>query len=60
MYFIFDDYGHPEALGVHDAINKSIEEGLKLECYIGQPKGYQYNESSILIHQEGVILSYGK
>ena len=60
MYFIFDDYGHPEALGVHEAINKSIEEGLKLECYIGQPKGYQYNESSILIHQEGVILSYGK
>ena len=60
MYFIFDDYGHPEALGVHEAINKSIEEGLKLECYIGQPSGYQYNESSILIHQEGVILSYGK
>jgi hypothetical protein len=60
MYFIFDDYGHPEALGVRKAIDKAIEEGLKLECYIGQPEGYQYNESSILIHHEGVILSYGK
>lgn len=60
MYFIFDDYGHPIALGVRKAINKAIEEGLKLECYIGQSEGYQYNESSILIHREGVILSYGK
>jgi len=60
MYFIFDDFGHPTSTGVYKAINKAIEEGLKLECYIGQDKGYQYNADSILIHQEGVILSYGK
>ena len=60
MYFIFDDFGHPTSTGVHDAIIQAIEEGLKLECYIGQDKGYQYNADSILIHREGVILSYGK
>ena len=60
MYFIFDDYGHPESTGVHDAINSAISEGLKIECYIGQDKGYQYNSASTLIHREGIILSYGK
>ena len=60
MYFIFDDFGHPRSTGVHNAIIQAMNEGLKLECYIGQDSGYQYNADSILIHQEGVILSYGK
>jgi len=60
MYFIFDDYGHPQSTGVKDAILKAIEEGLKVEKYIGQETGYQYNPTSILIDNEGIILSYGK
>lgn len=60
MYFLFDDYGHPEATGVKDAILQAIEEGLKVETYVGQSKGYQYNPTSILIDHEGIILSYGK
>jgi hypothetical protein len=60
MYFIFDDFGHPTSTGVHSAIMQAIKEGIKLECYIGQSAGYQYSEGTTLIHQEGVILSYGK
>jgi len=60
MYFIFDDYGHPQSTEVKDAILKVIEEGLKVEKYIGQETGYQYNPTSILIDNEGIILSYGK
>lgn len=60
MYIVFDDYGHPQSTGVKDAILQAIREGLKVESYIGQDKGYQYNASSILIDREGIILSYGK
>lgn len=60
MYLIFDDYGHPTSTGVKEAILKSISEGLKVEKYIGQESGYQYNSSSTLIDYEGIILSYGK
>lgn len=60
MYFIFDDFGHPNETGVNLAIRSAIAKGLKVEKYIGQPSGYQYNESSTLIDQEGIILSYGK
>jgi len=62
MYFIFDDYGHSvePANGVRNAILKSIEEGLKIEKYIGQGAGYTYNPTSILVDHEGIILSYGK
>ena len=60
MYFLFDDYGHPQSTGVKDAILQGISEGLKVETYVGQVKGYQYNPTSILIDHEGIILSYGK
>jgi SAM-dependent methyltransferase len=60
MYFIFDDYGHPQSTGVKDAILYAIETGLKVETYVGQSKGYQYNSSSTLIDREGIILSYSK
>ncbi len=60
MYFIFDDHGHPQATGVKQAIDRSIIEGLNVECYIGHDAGYQYNDTSILIDKEGIILSYGK
>ena len=60
MYFIFDDYGHPQATGVKQAIDHSITEGLTLEQYIGHSAGYQYNDTSILVANEGIILSYGK
>lgn len=60
MYFIFDDHGHPQSTGVKQAINHVIESGLFVESYIGHEAGYQYNETSILIDREGVILSYGK
>lgn len=60
MYFIFDDHGHPTSTGVKQAINQSINEGLYVECFIGHGAGYQYNDTSILIDREGIILSYGK
>lgn len=64
MYIIFDDYSHPEFSGVRSAINEGIENGLKVECYIGQPAGHVVNTSDehsfTLIGFEGVILSYGK
>lgn len=60
MYFIFDDYGHPQSTGVKQAILKAISEGLKVETYIGHESGYSYNPTSVLIDNEGVILSYGK
>lgn len=60
IYFLFDDYGHPESTGVKRAILKAIEEGLKLETYVGHEAGYQYNPSSTLIDHEGIILSYGE
>ena len=64
IYIIFDDYGHPESTGVHKAINEAIKMGLKVEKYIGQPAGYivhrNNNTQFQLIHQEGIILSYGE
>ena len=64
LYIVFDDYGHPESTGVHQAINYSINQGLKIESYIGHPRGYTVhrlnNTQFQLIHQEGIILSYGK
>lgn len=60
MYFLFDDYGHPESTGVKQAILQAIEEGLKIETYVGQPAGYQYNSATTTIDHEGIILSYGK
>ena len=64
IYLIFDDYSHPEFNGVKKAIDESIQMGLKIEKYIGQPKGHIVNTSEThsfkLIGPEGIILSYGK
>lgn len=64
IYLIFDDYSHPEFKGVREAINKSIQMGLKIEKYIGQSEGHIVNTSEThsfkLIGPEGIILSYGK
>lgn len=64
IYLIFDDYGHPDSPGVNQAVNEAIDAGLKIESYIGEPPGFTVhrtnNTSFTLIHQEGIILSYGK
>jgi hypothetical protein len=64
IYLIFDDYSHPEFNGVRAAIDESIKIGLKVECYIGQPKGHTFKTSDThsfeLVGPEGIILSYGK
>ena len=63
IYLIFDDYGHPESTGVNSAINKAINDGLKIEKYIGEEPGFivtRNNGTTItLIDREGIILSYG-
>lgn len=63
IYIVFDDYGHPESTGVHQAIQQAIEQGLTVEKYIGQEAGYVVhrpnNTRFQLIHQEGIILSFG-
>jgi len=64
MYLVFDDYSHPESTGVREAIDDSIKEGLKFECYVGHKKGHIVNRSNntsfTLTGPEGIILSYGK
>lgn len=65
IYLVFDDYSHPHptAIGVHNAIEDSIAEGLKLEAYVGQGKDYEVfrpdGTSFKLLGPEGIILSYG-
>ena len=65
IYLVFDDYSHPHptAIEVHDAIEDSIKEGLKLEAYIGQGEGFEVfrpdGSSFKLLGPEGIILSYG-
>lgn len=63
IYLVFDDYGHPESVGVHNAVQYAVQSGLKIETYIGQEAGYvvhRTNGTSFqLIHHEGIILSYG-
>lgn len=59
LYIIFDDYGHPTSTGVKQAILEAINSGLKIEQYIGEASGYQYNDTTTLIDHEGIILSYG-
>lgn len=64
IYLVFDDYGHPDSPGVHKAVNEAIGAGLVIEKYIGEPVGFKVNRtdgsSFTTIHQEGIILSYGK
>ena len=64
LYLIFDDYGHPESTGVKTAIDEAINMGLKIETYIGQDPGFTVERIDgskfTIIHQEGIILSYGK
>ena len=64
LYLIFDDYGHPESTGVKTAIDEAINMGLKVETHIGQSPGFTVERIDgskfTIIHQEGIILSYGK
>jgi len=64
MYFIFDDYGHPEAPEVKQAIDYSLNNGLKLEKYIGQTAGFNVHRTDgtqfSLTDREGIIASYGR
>ena len=63
LYIVFDDHGHPESTEVKSAIDHAINEGLKVEKYIGEDPGFTVtrndNSSFTLIHKEGIILSYG-
>ena len=63
LYLVFDDNGHPESRGVKSAIDFAIDEGLKVEKYIGEKPGFEVERTNgtkfTLIHDEGVILSYG-
>lgn len=64
IYILFDDYSHPESTGVRKAVDHAMNNGLKLEKYIGQNKGYVVNRIDgtqfTLNGPEGLILSYGK
>lgn len=66
IYLIFDDYGHPEAPGVHSAVLKalSIYPELTLEKYIGEGVGFKVERKNgtkfTLIASEGIILKYIK
>ena len=64
MYLVFDDYSHPGCLGVREAIDMAMGEGLTFEHYIGHGLGHVVNRndgsSFQLIGSEGIILSYGK
>ena len=64
MYLVFDDYGHPESIGVKQAVDQAISEGLKLEKKIGEDPGFTVHRDDegskfTLIYKEGIILSYG-
>ena len=64
IYLVFDDYGHPDSPGVHSAVNEAISAGLNVESHIGEPPGFTVSRVNgtefTTIHQEGIILSYGK
>lgn len=62
IYLIFDDYGHPLSKGVHTAVQEGIKEGLTEVCTIGEKIGFTFtsDQPRTLIHDEGIILSYGK
>lgn len=64
IYLIFDDYSHPDSVGVKQAIDYAIEQGLSFECHLGHEKDYTVNRndgtSFTLTGPEGIILSYGK
>lgn len=63
LYLVFDDHGHPESTGVKLAIDYAIEQGLKVEKYIGEKPGFEVERINgskfTLIYDEGIILSYG-
>lgn len=64
IYLIFDDYGHPDSPGVYRAVNEAIKAGLKVEAHIGEAPGFRVDRTNgtsfTTVHQEGIILSYGK
>tara|TARA_R110001583_G_scaffold1210_7_gene10132 strand:- start:103 stop:705 length:603 start_codon:yes stop_codon:yes gene_type:complete len=63
IYLVFDDYGHPESIGVKQAVDEAINIGLKLEKKIGEDPGFTVHRDETskftIIHKEGIILSYG-
>lgn len=63
IYLVFDDYGHPDSPGVHEAVNEAIDAGLVVELEMGESAGFTVNRNNgtkfTTIHQEGIILSYG-
>jgi fibrillarin-like rRNA methylase len=63
VYILFDDYSHPGAPEVKQAIDHSINNGLKFEKHIGHNKGHTITRSNgskfTLNGPEGIILSYG-
>lgn len=63
MYLIFDDYSHPQSMGVHRAIEESIQKGLSREKLIGEEAGYTFKRDTnptTLVGSEGIILRYVK
>lgn len=63
IYFVFDDYGHSELKGVHDAIDFYIKnKPLKVEKYIGHPAGTNIDRGNKppfkLFDYEGLIVSF--
>lgn len=63
IYFVFDDYGHSELKGVHDAINFYIKnKPFKVELLIGLPVGTEINRGNKppfkLSASEGIIVSF--
>lgn len=64
IYLVFDDYSHPESMGVREAIDNFIEQEprVKVEKYIGHGEGYVVNRdnntSFTLVGPEGIILRY--
>ena len=65
MYLIFDDYSHPNSIGVKRAIDQLINsEGINIEKYIGHSKGHTITRSDgssfTLTGPEGIIVSYGR
>lgn len=63
IYFVFDDYGHSELKGVHDAIDFYIKnKPLKIEKYIGHSAGTIINRGDnpplTLFDYEGLIVSF--
>ena len=62
IYFVFDDFGHSQSVGVNQAVKEALSSGLKLEKYIGKEPGTVIHREDgtffTLVDWEGVIASY--